>query len=250
MSQQQITELQLQQWVDHLSRLSPEAVLRWAQATFGDQVAMATSLGAEDQVLTAMVAEATPTLAIFSLDTGRLFQESYELWQLTEKTYGLRIRQMFPNQAAVETMVREHGINLFYDSVENRKLCCGVRKIEPLRRALSGLKAWITGLRREQSVTRESLPVVQWDAANGLIKINPLWSWTQDQVWDYIKARQVPYNSLHDKGFLSIGCASCTRAVKPGEDLRAGRWWWENPEQKECGLHLVNGKLVRITKPQ
>ena len=142
-------------------------------------------------------------------------------------------------------MVAEKGLDLFYESVENRKLCCHIRKVEPLKRALQGLKVWICGLRREQSVTRADLNVIEWDEANGLYKINPLIDWTEKQVWDYVHAEKIPYNKLHDQGYPSIGCAPCTRAVKPGEDVRAGRWWWESPDKKECGLHFKDGKVVR-----
>jgi phosphoadenosine phosphosulfate reductase len=151
--------------------------------------------------------------------------------------YGLQIKSFYPDTTQVEEMVNSKGIILFYESIENRKLCCHVRKIVPLRRALTGMDAWITGLRREQSVTRTDLKIVEWDAGNGLIKINPLLEWSEEQVWDFIKNNSIPYNKLHDQGFPSIGCQPCTRAIEKGEDLRAGRWWWELPESKECGLH-------------
>ena len=212
-------------------------LLRWASQEFGQDLAFATSLGVEDQALTALIAEFAPEIPVFTLDTGRVFQESYVLLDETRKKYDLDIQIMFPQREAVETMVAEDGINLFYDSIAGRKRCCGVRKIEPLQRALKGKRAWITGLRGSQSVTRTGLPVVQWDGFNSLAKLNPLASWTEEQTWEYVRANDVPYNPLHDQGFLSIGCAPCTRAIKPGEDVRAGRWWWEQPEQKECGLH-------------
>ena len=143
----------------------------------------------------------------------------------------------FPDHQKIEAMVNSKGINLFYESVENRKLCCNLRKIEPLKRAFDGLKVWICGLRREQSVTRNTMQKVEWDEANGLIKLNPLIDWSETDVWNFIQSNKIPYNPLHDKGFPSIGCLPCTRAIIPGEDIRAGRWWWENPETKECGLH-------------
>jgi phosphoadenosine phosphosulfate reductase len=152
----------------------------------------------------------------------------------------------FPQPDAVQSMVAEHGMNLFYHSVENRKLCCGVRKMEPLRRALSGLDAWVTGLRREQSVTRTAVHKIEWDEGNKLVKVNPLVEWTQDDVWKYIRENNVPYNALHDRGYPSIGCAPCTRAVQPGEHERAGRWWWEHPETKECGLHVVERRKSEV----
>ena len=173
-----------------------------------------------------------------TLDTGRLPQETYNIMDATRERYGAAIDVFFPQAEAVQAMVAEHGLNLFYQSVDFRKLCCGVRKMEPLRRALSGLDAWITGLRRDQSVTRTDVHKVEWDTGNNLIKINPLVDWTHDDVWAYIRANNVPYNALHDRGYPSIGCAPCTRAIQPGEPERAGRWWWEHPETKECGLHV------------
>jgi phosphoadenosine phosphosulfate reductase len=217
--------------------LSPAALLRWAAERFSRGIAFASSLGAEDQVITAIIASDSLQIPIFTLDTGRMFNESYDLMARTEERLGIRIEPYFPDAGAVESMVREHGINLFYESVENRKLCCHIRKVEPLRRALAGRTAWVTGIRREQAATRAELEAVEWDAANGLYKINPLIDWTEDDVWSYIRDRDIPYNKLHDKGFRSIGCAPCTRAVKAGEDTRAGRWWWESPDHKECGLH-------------
>jgi phosphoadenosine phosphosulfate reductase len=197
-----------------------------------------TSLGAEDQVITHMLATQDLREGIFTLDTGRLFPETYELMEKTCVRYGIRIEVFFPDTGKVELMVREKGINLFYQSIENRKLCCNIRKTEPLRRALSGKEIWITGLRREQSPTRQDLAMAQWDAANQIIKVNPLLEWTEKQVWEYIHRHKIPYNVLHDKGFPSIGCQPCTRAILPGEDIRAGRWWWENPDTRECGLHI------------
>ncbi len=201
------------------------------------RIALASSLGAEDQVLTHLVCSIDPSVRIFTLDTGRMFAESYELLDRTNRHYGINIEVFFPDYLQVEKMVSEKGINLFYDSIENRKLCCGIRKVEPLKRAFSGVDAWICGLRREQSVTRFGVEFAEWDEGNGLVKFNPLAEWTEKQLWDYIKKNNIPYHALHDKGFPSIGCLPCTRAVKPGEDVRAGRWWWEEPEKKECGLH-------------
>ncbi len=214
-----------------------EEVITWFLKDFNGKVALSTSLGAEDQALTYMISQVDKTADVFTLDTGRLFPETYDLIDLTSKKYGISIRVMFPDAARVEAMVNEKGINLFYDSIENRKLCCHIRKIEPLKRAFSGLDAWICGLRREQSVTRKDMQLVEWDENNGLIKVNPLIDWTEEQLWSYLKSNFIPYNKLHDAGFPSIGCQPCTRAVMPGEDVRAGRWWWENPETKECGLH-------------
>ncbi|MEW5845497.1 MAG: phosphoadenylyl-sulfate reductase [Bacteroidota bacterium] len=213
------------------------SVLQWFLKEFKGKIALSSSMGAEDQVLTDMVMKIDPEIRIFTLDTGRLFYETYELIERTSLRYKKNIEVFFPSPHDVETMVNEKGINLFYQSIENRKECCRVRKIEPLKRAFQGLEVWICGLRRNQSATRTSNKMVEWDEANGLIKLNPLIDWDEQKVWDYIKANGVPYNTLHDKGFPSIGCQPCTRAIEPGEDVRAGRWWWENPETKECGLH-------------
>jgi len=181
-------------------------------------------------------------IKIFTLDTGRLFEETYDLLDIAEKKYKLNIGIYFPDAQHIEKMVHEKGINLFYESVENRKLCCHLRKVEPLKRALSEMEVWISGLRREQALTRKESKIVEWDESNNLIKINPLIDWTRKQVWNYITERKIPYNSLHDKGYASIGCLPCTRAILPGEDERAGRWWWENSENKECGLHVKKDK--------
>lgn len=222
-----------QQWAG----LSAEEILRNALALFGKKITFATSLGAEDQVITYMLSKIDKSANIITLDTGRVFPETYDLLHRTVNRYGIAIKSFYPDTTQVEEMVNTKGINLFYESIENRKLCCHVRKIVPLRRALNGMEAWITGLRREQSVTRTDLKIVEWDAANGLIKINPLLEWSEVQIWDYIKLNDIPYNKLHDQGFPSIGCQPCTRAIEKGEDLRAGRWWWEMPDSKECGLH-------------
>lgn len=236
-------------WNQALAGRGPGEILAWVLEHFGaDKITLASSLGAEDQVLTEMLLKLDPTASVFTLDTERLPKETYDCIKETEKKYGFKYRIYHPDAGAVQKMVAEKGLDLFYESVENRKLCCHIRKVEPLGRALKGLKAWICGLRREQSATRADLNVVEWDAANGLYKINPLIDWTEKQVWDYIRANGVPYNKLHDQGYPSIGCAPCTRAVKPGEEIRAGRWWWESPANKECGLHFKDGKTVR--KPE
>jgi phosphoadenosine phosphosulfate reductase len=201
-------------------------------------VVFANSLGAEDMVLTDLIAKSGLDIALFSLDTGRLPQETYDLMQQVRNRYALPLHVYSPDAAALEAYVEQHGVNGFYDSVENRKACCRVRKVEPLRRALAGRGAWITGMRRDQAVTRGTLEAIDYDADNGLWKYNPLLDWTNAEVWEYIKANDVPYNKLHDQFYPSIGCAPCTRAITPGEDIRAGRWWWENPEGKECGLHV------------
>ena len=201
-------------------------------------ITMANSLGAEDMVLTDVIATNKLAIEIFSLDTGRLPLETYDLMAKVQAHYGLKLKFYYPNHEAVESFTRENGINGFYDSVALRKACCHARKVEPLGRALAGKQAWITGLRAEQSTTRTDLPKQQFDEGNGLIKLNPLSAWTEKEVWAYIRLNKVPYNALHDKFYPSIGCAPCTRPVSIGEDVRAGRWWWENPETKECGLHV------------
>ncbi|MEZ5197222.1 MAG: phosphoadenylyl-sulfate reductase [Bacteroidales bacterium] len=223
---------------ERFNNSSAEEVLEFFLGEFGNKIAFASSLGAEDQVLTHMIASIDPSAMIFTLDTGRLFPEAYDLIERTNSRYKIKMKVYFPNSSKVEEMVNEKGINLFYESVENRKQCCHIRKIEPLHRALEGMEAWITGLRKEQSVTRNNNALVELDNNNhDRIKINPLINWTEKQVWDYIKKHNIPYNKLHDSGFPSIGCQPCTRAIKPGDDVRAGRWWWEMPEHKECGLH-------------
>ena len=201
-------------------------------------ITMANSLGAEDMVLTDVIATNKLAIEIFSLDTGRLPLETYDLMAKVQAHYGLKLKFYYPNHEAVEAFTRENGINGFYESVALPKACCHARKVEPLGRALSGKQAWITGLRAEQSTTRTDLPKQQFDEGNGLIKLNPLSAWSEKEVWAYIRLNKVPYNALHDKFYPSIGCAPCTRPVSIGEDVRAGRWWWENPETKECGLHV------------
>ncbi len=219
--------------------MSAEELLAAALAEFHPRIALAASFGAEDVVIVDMLMRLEPRARIFTLDTGRLPAETYALVDAIRDRYACRIEVYFPDAPAVEAMVSEHGVNLFYSSVEHRKLCCGVRKVEPLGRALDGLAAWITGLRRDQAVTRTDVAKVEVDRAHGsILKLNPLADWSWEDVWGYIHAHDVPYNALHDQGYPSIGCAPCTRAVKPGEDQRAGRWWWETPETKECGLHL------------
>jgi len=206
----------------------------------------ASSLAAEDMVLADMVLRAKLPIGIFTLETGRLHKETLGMVDRIKETYGYDVQLYKPEPVAVETYAQENGLNAFYDSVEMRKECCRIRKVEPLNRALAGNKAWLTGQRRAQSTTRAELAVEENDAAHGMTKFNPLADWSEEDVWNYIRSNNVPYNPLHDKGYPSIGCEPCTRAIQPGEDVRAGRWWWENPESKECGLHVVNGKLVRI----
>jgi phosphoadenosine phosphosulfate reductase len=228
---------ELQNKIDDAVRLLRDISRDYAPAAF------ANSFGAEDMVLTDLICTRAPDIEIFTLDTGRLPAETYALMQQGLARYGRRFIPYFPESAAVEEYTREYGPNAFYDSVELRKRCCHIRKVEPLKRALQDKKAWITGLRREQAPTRTDLGVSEWDAGNGLQKFNPLIDWNHKEIWDYIRQFEVPYNALHDQHYPSIGCAPCTRAITVGEDVRAGRWWWENPESKECGLHVK--KAVR-----
>lgn len=214
-------------------------LLRDAANEFGaTNITFANSFGAEDMVLTDIILRNQLGIEIFSLDTGRLPTETYDLIAKTEQTYSTKLKVYFPQAAAVEAYVRANGINAFYESVDLRKACCFMRKVEPLQRALHGKKAWITGMRAEQSATRVNLPVREFDAGNQLEKLNPLSDWTEQEVWAYIRLHEVPYNKLHDQFYPSIGCAPCTRAIAVGEDVRAGRWWWEDPNSKECGLHV------------
>jgi phosphoadenosine phosphosulfate reductase len=206
----------------------------------------ASSLAAEDMVLTDLILRSQLPISIFSLQTGRLPAETLAVLDKIRATYAYEVTLYHPDAVAVAHYVSTHGMDAFYDSVDLRKECCRIRKVEPLTRALAGKKAWITGQRRAQSSTRAELQQQEYDAANQLEKFNPLADWTEEDVWHYLHENRVPYNALHDRGYPSIGCEPCTRAISAGEDVRAGRWWWENPESKECGLHMVDGKLVRI----
>lgn len=232
MTQTDISALRLK-----VANKSPEEVIKWFLKKYKGKIALSNSMGAEDQVLTHMICQIDSSTPIFTLDTGRIFPETYDLIDRTNQRYGINIQVYFPKHEVVQQMVNEKGVNLFFTSVENRKQCCNTRKIEPLKRAFQSLDVWICGLRKEQSITRTDMQVVEWDKNNGLLKLNPLIDWTEEQMWDYIKENNVPYNKLHDQGFPSIGCQPCTRAILENEDVRAGRWWWENPDSKECGLH-------------
>lgn len=220
-------------------KASAVAFLQWALKRFSPKIALASSFGAEDVVLIDILAKLDPTVRIFTLDTGRLNEETYKVMEAVRRKYGLRIEVYFPDAAKVEALERAKGFYSFRESIDNRKECCAIRKVEPLKRALAGLDAWITGLRRDQSVTRTDVKKLELDEAHGgIVKLCPLADWTEEDVWNYVKKNGVPYNRLHDAGYPSIGCAPCTRAVKPGEDVRAGRWWWESADHKECGLHI------------
>ena len=206
----------------------------------------ASSLAAEDMVLTDLILRGKLPIGIFSLETGRLHAETLGMLDRIREAYGYDVVLYRPEPSAVETYVTKNGLDAFYDSVDMRKECCRIRKVEPLNRALAGNKAWVTGQRRAQSTTRAALDIQEQDEAHRMTKFNPLADWSEEDIWHYIRTSNVPYNPLHDKGYPSIGCEPCTRAIQPGEDVRAGRWWWENPESKECGLHVVDGRLVRI----
>ncbi|MCK9617467.1 MAG: phosphoadenylyl-sulfate reductase [Lentimicrobiaceae bacterium] len=232
MEQKNIPELNIR-----FAQASPEGVIRYFSDVYAGKVAFASSLGAEDQVIMHLIATLDVPIHIFTLDTGRLFAETYDLLHKTQNRYRLPIRVYFPEKKEVEEMVNQKGINLFYNSLANRKQCCRVRKIDPLQRALQGMQVWICGLRWQQGITRTKNQMVEWDEQNQMLKVNPLIHWTDEQLWGFIRQNNIPYNILHDKGFPSIGCQPCTRSVALGEDLRSGRWWWENPENRECGLH-------------
>lgn len=214
-----------------------QEIVKYFLENYKGKIALSSSLAAEDQVLTDILLKEDKKAKIFTLDTGRLHPETYDVMDATNLKYNIKIDAFFPNENSVQELYQTQGVNGQYESIDKRKHCCYIRKIEPLKRALKGLDIWVTGLRSSQSITRVEMPLVEYDASFDVIKINPIINWSEDDVWNYIKENRIPYNKLHDKGFPSIGCAPCTRAIKDGEDIRAGRWWWENPEHKECGLH-------------
>jgi phosphoadenosine phosphosulfate reductase len=221
----------------------PELVLARAMELYHPDLALASSFSLEDAVVLHLLAGIRSDVRVFALDTGRLDPETYECAEQLRRRYGVQIEWHFPERVAVENLERAKGLFSFRESVENRKECCRIRKVEPLGRALTGLKAWITGLRRGQGITRSELAVIEADPSQpGLVKVNPLAAWTQDDLWAFTREHHIPYNKLYDRGYASIGCAPCTRAIEPGEDQRAGRWWWEHPEHKECGLHLPHAR--------
>lgn len=224
---------------DEMEMKSAHNILKWAIDTYGLRIGLASSFGAEDLVLIDMMVKINKEKTkVFTLDTGRLNQETYDVIDEIRRKYGIQIIVYFPEQNEVEQMVRIKGMNLMYESVENRKLCCEIRKVHPLNRALDNLDGWITGLRREQTIMRSDIKKIEIDYSHdNIVKVNPLADWTHEMVWDYIHKNNVPYNKLHDIGYPSIGCEPCTRAVNPKEDPRSGRWWWENAAHKECGLH-------------
>ncbi len=224
--------------VNQLGRLNETDALSTLAGIFPGEITFSTSFSFEDQVIAHMILNNELPISIFTLDTGRLFAETYSVWNSTNTRYQTSVKAFYPRHDLLEPFVEEKGPNSFYESVENRKSCCFIRKVEPLQRALLGNKVWVTGLRSEHSAGRSELQQVEWDEANQVVKYHPLLHWTTEQTKAYITEHNIPYNPLHDRGFVSIGCAPCTRAVKPGEDFRAGRWWWEDADKKECGLHV------------
>jgi phosphoadenosine phosphosulfate reductase len=243
----------MSEWQEPLARLraafaelSLEDRLLRLRAALSGRIVLTTSFGLEDQALSHAVFAQRLDIAVVTLDTGRLFPETYALWAATERRYGARIAAFYPAHEALEALVARQGIDGFYASVDQRKACCAVRKVEPLARALEGAEAWITGLRAEQSSGRAQLAAIERDATRALLKVSPLFDWSRARLQSYVERHGIPCNPLHDRGYLSIGCQPCTRAVEPGEPERAGRWWWESDDKKECGLHLAaDGRLVR-----
>ena len=245
-----MTKKNIEKLENEIKNLNAQETLIYIYEKFKDKVVIASSLGAEDQVITDMAIKVSKKFKIFTLDTGRLPQETYDLIEETNKRYKIKIRIYFPEKKEVEKIVNEHGPNLFYESIEKRKMCCQIRKVDVLKMVLKNYNVWITGLRQEQSITRQNIKKIEWDNNFNLIKINPIFDWKTEDIWDYIKKYKVPYNKLHDKNYPSIGCAPCTRAIDKGEDIRSGRWWWEQPEQKECGIHIKDGKVIRIKEEE
>ena len=227
----ELLTLELEQKATAVRELLASAVQQYGKVVY------ANSLGAEAMVLTDIIWTHVPQIDIFSIDTGRLHEETYELLEKLERRYKKRLRIVYPTTESIESLIGKQGVNGFFHSIDARRNCCATRKIEPFRRAIAGYAAWVTGVRRQQSAARALGQPIEWDAQYGLQKVSPLLDWSEEQIWQYIRARQIPYNALHDKQYPSIGCAPCTRAILPGEDQRAGRWWWEQPESRECGLH-------------
>lgn len=230
----------IEQIKSDLNDADARSIIQYIDQNFAEKAVFSTSFGIEDQVLTHFLALENARINIFTLDTGRLFPETYYVWNRTLDLYNLNIKAFYPQTQAVEQLLEMKGPSSFYNSVDDRKECCHIRKIEPLKRAINGYQVWITGIRAEQSVNRDQMEFVEWDEQNQIIKIHPLYNWSLNDVEKYLKDNFVPYNPLHDKGFLSIGCQPCTRAVQEGEDFRAGRWWWEDKSKKECGLHVTH----------
>jgi len=222
-----------------LQGFDAQQIIQYISSEYGQKAVFSTSFGIEDQVITHLLGTINSDVSVFTLETGRLFPETYYVWNRTLERYKLPIKAYFPLAEDVQALVTEKGPSSFYESVENRKECCFVRKIEPLKRAIKGYDVWITGIRADQSANREDMDFIEWDDLNKIVKIHPLFQWSLADVEQFLKEYNVPYNPLHDKGFPSIGCQPCTRAIQPGDDFRAGRWWWEDKSKKECGLHAV-----------
>lgn len=242
-------DISVDKLLSQISDQSIKEVLQLLAIQYPGQVTFSTSFGMEDQVITHEILSNNIAINIFSLDTGRLFPETYSVWSSTNEKYSTHIKAYYPNHELIESFVVAKGPNSFYESVDNRKECCYIRKVEPLKRALHGNALWVTGLRAEHSPDRKDLPMLEWDESNKILKYHPLLHWTTQEIRSYINRYNVPYNPLHDKGFISIGCAPCTRAIKPGEDFRAGRWWWEDQSNKECGLHVHTEELLEKSLP-
>ncbi len=221
-----------------LRNLTIDESLKKLAKDYSGSVTFSTSFSLEDQVITHLIAQSGADISLFTLDTGRLFEQTYAVWENTNAHFDIKVKGYYPDNIQVEKFLDEKGPNAFYSSVDNRKECCYIRKVIPLKRALNGKQIWVTGLRAEHSVSREGLELLEWDEGNQIIKYNPLLHWSTDEVKAYIARFQIPYNTLHDKGFVSIGCEPCTRAIREGESFRAGRWWWEDNSKKECGLHI------------
>ncbi len=228
----------IQDLQNKLTESQPWNFLKDLSRDYAGRIVFSSSFSYEDQVITHLIAHQQLPIQIFTLDTGRLFAETYSVWSSTLERYKISIKAFYPDQSRLESFVEKNGPNAFYESVDKRKDCCFIRKVEPLKRALLGNAIWVTGLRAEHSTERQDLQSIEWDESNQIIKYHPLLHWTTEEVTDFIKSNNIPYNPLHDKGFVSIGCAPCTRAIKSGEDFRAGRWWWEDANKKECGLHV------------
>jgi phosphoadenosine phosphosulfate reductase len=233
-----ILQNQIEDLPDQIGGLSIEASLKYLTERFPGKVSFSSSFSMEDQVITHIILSAQLPVSIFTLDTGRLFAETYSVWTSTNDQYSTKIHAYYPDRSLLEQYLNDKGPNAFYESVANRKECCHIRKVEPLRRALKGQSVWITGLRASHSEERKDMALLEWDENNQVIKYNPLLYWSTEETKEFIRKQDVPYNVLHDRGFVSIGCAPCTRAIHSGEDFRAGRWWWEQADKKECGLHV------------
>lgn len=230
--------------IEHFLSNNPslDSLIQYLNIQFGSNTVFSNSFSEEDQIIYHSIASNNTSIQVFTLDTGRLFPETYSTWSRTVEKYHYPIKAFYPDAEELQIFVEANGPNSFYESVEKRKECCRIRKVAPLKRALAGKTVWLTGIRAEHSSDRSHTPSVEWDASNNIIKVHPLMQWTQSEVKAQIKKHDIPYNALHDKGFVSIGCAPCTRAIRPGEDFRAGRWWWEDADKKECGLHIHENK--------